>query len=442
MAHNTPLQGNKPGDDPAKYGLKFDGGKARWDLIQIKELKEIIAIFNEMDSSFLTVFDSDRIYDEIMSDITDYIIEGNKTDLAYAGFNMFFLLRGKPYTKEELNKCKGMLERWDLIDIDEIQKVVDVYSYGAKKYSSTLCVDTNYILRYLEGELETCQNAQIVKIEKLDINKDNFVDIVMRNSFLVKNLAMNKKKENLMKLGVKRTNQEQNFVSCALKDQLDSKNLNYVDRVMKKGLGKQIQNLPKGKEKIKDDGVKKIQNDLPHGDSEEIPILFVEHEINMEKNSGGLKEEVLLKSQVHYFIQNKRVDAQSVQHFLKLPQKCVWIMTIKQEKREDIYVLAAMSDLEISVTVLKVLQKQLNISTILQLENLQIKNGADRVIINIDGANNWKKVKVDKYKAALLRHFKTVRSKERFDGESGFLHLHHAIWNIITLMWFENQNKK
>lgn len=139
------LQGNKPTDDPKKFGLKFDGGKARWDLIPFKELDEIIQIpakyIENNEFSCLTEYNEIDLFNEIMNliSLNDRHCSGYKNifhirDFALIGFNMFFLLRGKAYTMEELNASCNIC-RWDLFDINEIQKIVDVYSYGAKLYS-------------------------------------------------------------------------------------------------------------------------------------------------------------------------------------------------------------------------------------------------------------------------------------------------------------------
>lgn len=128
------LQGNKPGDDPKKYGLKFDGGKARWDLVPMVELQSIIAvptIYLECNERVkLTEFDRNDLYNVTMNIITD----NEDVMFPIVGFNLFYLLRGKPYTVEELGADNNEL-RWDLFDINEIQKVAEVYGYGAALYA-------------------------------------------------------------------------------------------------------------------------------------------------------------------------------------------------------------------------------------------------------------------------------------------------------------------
>jgi len=56
--------------------------------------------------------------------------------------------------------------------------------------------------------------------------------------------------------------------------------------------------------------------------------------------------------------------------------------------------------------------------------------------------HNWMKVSPDRYFAAMMRHFNTINTKSRYDDESGFLHLHHALWNVMALKWFELYNNQ
>jgi len=59
--------------------------------------------------------------------------------------------------------------------------------------------------------------------------------------------------------------------------------------------------------------------------------------------------------------------------------------------------------------------------------------------------NNWQKVEdaKDRYYAALLRHLMAYRRGERFDKQSGFTHLAHAICNLFIIYWHEEvKNKK
>ena len=126
-------QGNKPTDDPEKYGLKFDGEKARWDLVPMKQLMELI----EHHKSVVLIpdsFNEIELFNDTMSFMSFYKIGSGKELLKHSGFNIFRLLKGRGYTEEEINRSTSDY-RWDLYDIKDISGIVDVYSYGAKLYA-------------------------------------------------------------------------------------------------------------------------------------------------------------------------------------------------------------------------------------------------------------------------------------------------------------------
>jgi len=58
--------------------------------------------------------------------------------------------------------------------------------------------------------------------------------------------------------------------------------------------------------------------------------------------------------------------------------------------------------------------------------------------------NNWKKVKnyKERYFSALMRHLVAYKTGEKIDPESGFSHLVHAVWNTISLLWYEMHKSK
>ncbi|KKM61868.1 hypothetical protein LCGC14_1527370 [marine sediment metagenome] len=53
---------------------------------------------------------------------------------------------------------------------------------------------------------------------------------------------------------------------------------------------------------------------------------------------------------------------------------------------------------------------------------------------------NWKKVNIDRFFAAAMRHFTAWKKGEEFDKDSGFTHLAHVGCNILFMMWIE-ENK-
>lgn len=148
MAH---LEGSERKDDPKEYGMKFDAGKPRWGLLPIDQLKRIIYSANFYMPPMTTLgypvslLEFDR--DVIINSITDKIMawlqgfrfqsgSGNYENLALSAFEMFYLLRGKPYTLDELKGTpKNSTYKWNLFDMVDIEGVVDVYTLGAKKYA-------------------------------------------------------------------------------------------------------------------------------------------------------------------------------------------------------------------------------------------------------------------------------------------------------------------
>jgi hypothetical protein len=59
-------------------------------------------------------------------------------------------------------------------------------------------------------------------------------------------------------------------------------------------------------------------------------------------------------------------------------------------------------------------------------------------------ANSWQKLDCaeSRYTAALLRHLVAIQRGERFDAESGLLHVAHMATNALFLLWFEIQKGK
>lgn len=53
--------------------------------------------------------------------------------------------------------------------------------------------------------------------------------------------------------------------------------------------------------------------------------------------------------------------------------------------------------------------------------------------------NGWQTVPnaKERYTAAAMRHFEAWRKGEKLDPESGLLHLHHALCNLVFLDYFD-----
>jgi len=140
MAHN---QGNQPGDDPAIFGLKFDSEKPRWELLPSRQIIDIVKLFRPFIEVKVDSFNLKKFHREnIINDVIDNIMlfkpgRNNKFNynlLSTIAFKIFFLLRGKSYTEEELIRSNSPF-RWDLLDMKDLEGIVNVYTAGAKKYA-------------------------------------------------------------------------------------------------------------------------------------------------------------------------------------------------------------------------------------------------------------------------------------------------------------------
>lgn len=60
------------------------------------------------------------------------------------------------------------------------------------------------------------------------------------------------------------------------------------------------------------------------------------------------------------------------------------------------------------------------------------------------GKNTWQKLEngKERYYAALMRHLVAWRKGEKVDAESGLSPLAHVLWNVISLIWLEQNDGK
>lgn len=129
------LQGNSSKDNPNKYGLKFDQGKARWYLVPFPQLMQIIgSITNPVYRNLLLTFNPLKSYNEVLTCFSKYVTTSQSENLIQAALEIFMILRGKPYTEEEL-QATDSIYRWDLFNAMDLQGVVNIYTYGAELYS-------------------------------------------------------------------------------------------------------------------------------------------------------------------------------------------------------------------------------------------------------------------------------------------------------------------
>jgi hypothetical protein len=118
-----------------------------------------------------------------------------------------------------------------------------------------------------------------------------------------------------------------------------------------------------------------------------------------------------------------------------------WIKSIRTSKSNNLIRL-----IHLALNIICILQKEYISKTIDEMARdlgcIIMKEIKFVVDIYTYGAKkyqdwNWIKVDPERYFAAFMRHFMTIFTDEKYDSESGFLHLHHALWNVFALIWFE-----
>lgn len=301
--------------------------------------------------------------------------------------------------------------RYDLVPGDALDELVAVYTYGVQKYNVLKNkFDLNRMLVYLKEELTKCNYANTaIKIDLYMSNLDRCVVVATEN-------------------GEQQITQE--YVNIAMLEDLFIPQ-NIVDPVMIKYLKKKIQNMLKDKKKINVDGQLITLIEWQNIKGNDTKIQKNEDEIKELNIETLFCESGLQKKTVNYYYKLKEIDAQFVEEDFMSAAQCILIMTKKQEKQEDIYVVGATTVLECLVTMLLVLKKQLNIFK--SVRQVFIQN--DEVVVCSSGDNNWRKgMKWGRVFGALMRHAWAFWRGEDIDKESGHPHMAHAAWQCLTLM--------
>ena len=83
--------------------------------------------------------------------------------------------------------------RWDLLPWEEVEEIVEILTFGSKKYSDKKTrLDFNSMLSLLKEELEKCDNVIFVKSIEIFVVKD-YVDLATKNN--LENLILNLQKD-------------------------------------------------------------------------------------------------------------------------------------------------------------------------------------------------------------------------------------------------------
>lgn len=126
-------------------GMKFDSGKARWDLVPTEyyvKLSQAIKPFIEMyllkDEKI--VFDRAYIYNVIRANIMHWRLRGaegllgRSHPLMNAMIGILMMAKYREYSYEEVFTEHELAQRWDLLCAEWTTKLAEVYAHGAIKY--------------------------------------------------------------------------------------------------------------------------------------------------------------------------------------------------------------------------------------------------------------------------------------------------------------------
>ena len=203
-----------------------------------------------------------------------------------------------------------------------------------------------------------------------------------------------------------------------------------VEVVMKRIYVKQILNTLIDNEKINVNGLNPTLNELKNTLNVEQIIQNIENEINKNTNKITLAENLdyllnVLKNLKEY----KEMLVQSVEEYWIQSKQFILTITTIQDNIEEYYVVNATTVLDSLTMMFNYLQKQL--PTCKPLQELKCS-----------GANNWKKISIDRYIAALRRHFNAWQLGEDNDSESSMHHLKHALTCLSFITWLELNKPK
>lgn len=203
-----------------------------------------------------------------------------------------------------------------------------------------------------------------------------------------------------------------------------------VEVVTKKILEKQIQNTQNVKEQMLVIGQKKIKIDLKNIENKDILTLFVENEIKKHTDETILVENMDYQIETLQVLNNDKITlVPYVDNPWTLPKPYILTTIMTPDMLEVFYVVNVTTDLDSLTKILHYLQKQLPTYKVLQ--NLKQS-----------GANNWQKIKIERYYDALERHMNAFQLGEENDEESGMHHLKHALTNMMFITWLELNKPK
>lgn len=127
--------------------MKFDKGKAMWELVPTEyftrlasSIKPFIEMYMLKDKTIK--FDRSYIYNVVRANIMRWrqlglqSPIGSNHPLMNAMVGILMLAKTREYSYDEVFADMPFQQRWDLIDPEWTTNIVEIYSYGAKKYEA------------------------------------------------------------------------------------------------------------------------------------------------------------------------------------------------------------------------------------------------------------------------------------------------------------------
>jgi hypothetical protein len=310
-------------------------------------------------------------------------------------------------------KFDGAKRRMSLFPVNVLNCVLDVLEYGAKKYTKSIDYTASSFILELRGELELCRTVQ-------SVGDLNIFAIRQKDCVLPAPINTLKVDEGLFALSVK---EDGSFIPA--RD---------VVVVMTNGSKQQIRNIKSINEKITLTGIDNTPNTCEIIVCEDSLIHYPEPVISTLSKLISCKRGDLQNKRLLFCSKNRTIRAQSALDLL-LSAPYISTMTIKQDGREVIFVVAATMVWECLTTLLQVLRQRYNIFPNLQ----QIKLSDNLCRAEFSGTNNWKHVANGevRYYDAAMRHIGARHAGEINDPESKLPHLGHAMCCLIFWLWFD-----
>lgn len=121
------LQGDKPGMDPKRFGLKFDSDKDRWDLLPTDVMAIIRSSFQAPENLYIVRCENvNALTEEVVEDMIAYwnCRKTRKNNIEILSCSCLKIMQiGRNFNDDRFP--------WT-----QIEQVVKIYTYGARKYES------------------------------------------------------------------------------------------------------------------------------------------------------------------------------------------------------------------------------------------------------------------------------------------------------------------